>query len=85
VKFGVYSSAYRNPKTNEIAIVLINDRGSANTLSLDLSGAEFAEISAWRTSANEELKSLGKQKASRNTMNINLPPKSITTLYGRVK
>jgi O-glycosyl hydrolase len=85
VKFGVYSSAYRNPKTNEIAIVLINDRGAANTLSLDLSGAEFSEISAWRTSANEELKNLGKQKASRNTLNIKLPPKSITTLYGRVK
>jgi O-glycosyl hydrolase len=84
-KFGVYSSAYRNPKTNEIAIVLINDRNAANTLSLDLSGAEFSEISAWRTSANEELKSLGKQKAPRNTMNIKLPPKSITTLYGRVK
>ena len=84
-KYGVYTSAYRNPKTKEIAVVLINDRMAANSLSLDLSGAEFSNISAWRTSANEELKDLGKQKASRNTVNINLPPKSITTLYGQVK
>jgi len=84
-KYGVYSSAYRNPKTKEIAVVLINDRGSANSLSLNLAGAEFAEVSAWRTSANEELKSLGKQKISKSAMKISLPPKSITTLYGRVK
>jgi len=83
-KFGVYSSAYRNPKTKEIAIVLINDAGAANSLLLDLDGAEFSEISAWRTSENEQLKGLGRQKASKNTMNIKLPPKSITTLYGRV-
>ncbi|MDR2942513.1 MAG: hypothetical protein LBV17_07985 [Treponema sp.] len=84
-KYGIYSSAYRNPKTNEIAIVLVNDRNAENILSLDLSGAEFSDISAWRTSANEELKKLGKQKTQSNTMNIKLPPKSITTLYGQVK
>jgi O-glycosyl hydrolase len=84
-KYGVYVSAYRNPKTKEIAVVLINDRMADHTLSLDLSGAEFSEISAWRTSANEELKSLGKQKSSKNTLNIKLPSKSITTLYGKVK
>jgi O-glycosyl hydrolase len=84
-KFGVYTSAYRNPKTNEIAIVLINDRMAANSLSLNLSGAEFTDISVWRTSANEELKDLGKQKTSKNNIKISLPQKSITTLYGRVK
>ena len=84
-KYGVCASAYRNPKTNEIAIVLINDRNAVNTLLLNLEGAEFSEISAWRTSAYEELKGIGKQKTSKNTINIKLPPKSITTLYGRVK
>ena len=84
-KYGVYTSAYRNPKTKEIAIVLINDRMADNVLLLDLSGTEFSEISAWRTSANEELKSLGKQKITKNTMSVKLPQKSITTLYGKVK
>jgi len=84
-KYGVYTSAYRNPKTKEIAIVIINDIIIDNTLSLNLSGAEFSEISAWRTSANEELKALGKQKFSKNTMSVKLPQKSITTLYGKVK
>jgi len=84
-KYGVYTSAYRNPKTNEIAIVLINDRNDDNTFLLDLAEEKFLEISAWRTSANEDLKSLGKQKVSKNTMSIRLPQKSITTLFGRVK
>jgi len=84
-KYGTYTSAYRNPKTNEIAIVLINERGTSNSLSLNLTGAEFTNISAWRTSENEELKGLGKQKTSGNTMKIKLQPKSVTTLYGKVK
>jgi O-glycosyl hydrolase len=84
-KFGVYTSAYRNPKTDEIAIVLINTRSAANVFTMDLAGAEFSQISAWRTSATEDLKSLGKQKTDRNITNIKLTPKSITTLYGRAK
>ncbi|MDR0301615.1 MAG: hypothetical protein LBI04_04780 [Treponema sp.] len=84
-KFGVYSSAYRNPKTDEIAIVLINDRTAANAFSVDLGGEEFSEVSAWRTSATEDLKSLGKQKTAKGIINVKLPAKSITTLYGKVK
>jgi len=84
-KYGVYASAYRNPKSKEIAVVLINDRGAANTLSLDLDGAEFSDVSAWRTSANEDMKNLGKQKFSGNSIIIKLPYKSIITLYGKVK
>ena len=84
-KYGMYTSAYRNPKTNEIVIVMINDKNADNTLSLDLAGAKFLKISVWRTSANENLINLGKHKASGNIINMKLPPKSITTLYGQVK
>jgi len=82
---GVYSSAYRNPQTKEIAIVIINERITASSVSIDLSGAEFDNLEIRRTSANEKLKSVGRQRTSGNTANVILTPLSITTFYGRVK
>ena len=82
---GVYSSAYRNPQTNEIAIVIINERITSAAVSLDLSGAEFDQLEIWRTSDNEKLKYIGRQRTSRGSADVNLSPKSITTFYGRVK
>jgi len=82
---GVYCSAYRNPQTNEIAVVLINEMISTSAVSLDLDGAEFDQLAIWRTSEKENLKSIGRQRTSRGTANVNLQPRSITTFYGRVK
>ncbi len=84
-RIGVHSSAYRNPNTKEIAIVLINERNSTLDVTLDLNEAEFAELNIWRTSENESLSSIGRQRISRGKATISLPPKSITTLYGNVK
>ena len=82
---GVYSSAYRNPRTKEIAIVIINERITASPVSLNLDGAEFDQLAIWRTSENEKIKSVGRQRISRGVANVNLQPRSITTLYGTVK
>jgi len=82
---GVYSSAYKNPQTNEIAIVIINDKIAPSAVSLDLSEAEFDQLDVWRTSEDEKIKYTGRQKTSRGSANVNLPPKSISTFYGRVK
>jgi O-glycosyl hydrolase len=82
---GVYSSAYRNPRTNEIAVVIINERITSSAVLLDLSGAEFDRLGIWRTSANEKLKSIGRQRTSSGTANVSLQPRSITTFYGTVK
>jgi len=81
----VYSSAYRNPKTKEIAIVLVSERSTAATITLNLSEAEFNQLDIWRTSSTEKLTPLGKQKISRNTVAITLPPRTVTTLYGTVR
>jgi glucuronoarabinoxylan endo-1,4-beta-xylanase len=80
----VYSSAYANPATKEIAIVCINETITELSISIDLSEAEFNKLDIWRTSENEKLTSLGSQKVSRNTV-VNLAPMSITTFYGTVK
>jgi len=80
----VYASAYRNPNSKEIAVVIINDRVNEAAVPIELSGATFDRIEAWRTSEEEGLKPLGRQRMSGNTT-VKLPPKSITTFYGRVK
>ena len=80
----VYSSAYKNPGTEEIAIVIINDRPSAAVIKLNLNDASFRELESWRTSGSEDLKPLGKQKVSANTASVTLPPKSVSTFYGKV-
>jgi len=82
---GTYSSAYRNPSTNEIAIVIINETISASSCTLDLSGAVFDKLEVWRTSENETLKAVGSKVVSSSKVNVVLAPLSITTFYGRVK
>jgi O-glycosyl hydrolase len=82
---GIYSSAYRNPNTNEIAIVVINETISHALLALELTGAEFDRLDIWRTSENERLKSAGRQSVTRNTAHVTAMPRSVTTYYGRVK
>jgi O-glycosyl hydrolase len=81
----IYSSAYRNPKSNEIAIVLINERATAARVEMNFSGAEFATLDLWRTSETEKIQALGKQRFSKSSAVLNLPPKSISTVYGQVK
>jgi O-glycosyl hydrolase len=82
---GIYSSAYKNPNTKEIAIVIINETITHFSLPLDLEGAEYDQLEIWRTSEKEKLKSIGKQQTSRNTTEVILAPMSITTFYGKVK
>ncbi|MDR0320253.1 MAG: hypothetical protein LBI28_01990 [Treponema sp.] len=82
---GVYSSAYRNPQTNEIAIVMINERMTPSSIIIDLEGAEFDQLDIFRTSEKERLKSVGRQRISGNSAIVNLAPFSVTTFYGRVK
>ena len=81
----VYASAYKNPNTNEIAIVIINDTVGEYSISLDLEGADFSRLAIFRTSTDEKLKSVGRQRTSRNTANVKIAPRSITTFYGTVK
>jgi O-glycosyl hydrolase len=82
---GIYSSAYKNPNSKEIAIVIINETITPFSVPLDLTGAEYDQIEIWRTSEKEKLKFTGKQRTSRNTAEVTLAPMSVTTFYGKVK
>jgi len=82
---GLYSSAYKNPDTDEIAIVIINERITSSSVTLELQGAEFTNLEIWRTSEKEKLKQSGRQRVSGNISDVHLQERSITTFYGRVK
>jgi len=82
---GIYLSAYKNPNSKEIAIVIINETITSFSVPLELSEAEFSQLEIWRTSENEKLKNIGKQRISRNIAKVILTPMSITTFYGKVK
>jgi len=82
---GTYSSAYRNPLTDEIAIVIINERATDISFTLDLTGAEFISLDSYRTSENEKLEFSGSKTFSDNKIDVTLTPFSITTFYGKVK
>jgi len=81
----VFSSAYKNPRTNEIAVVFINETIVPYTVSLNLTGADFNQLGIWRTSTQEDLVSAGSQRTSRNTADVVIAPRSITTFYGTVR
>jgi len=82
---GTYSSAYRNPASNEIAIVIINERITPSLITLELTGAVFDKLEVFRTSENEKLRPSGSRTFSDAKIDVTLAPLSITTFYGRVK
>lgn len=84
---GVYSSAYKNPGSREIALALINDGLGTAEIALNLRGAPgFSGLEAWRTSETEKLQKVsGALNASKEgAVIVTLPPCSITTLCGLV-
>jgi O-glycosyl hydrolase len=82
---GVYSSAYRHPSSRKIAVVLINETGSSRTIGIGLDGAPgFATLEAWRTSGTEKLQKVSGPAPAGSGIEVILPAKSVTTLYGDI-
>jgi O-glycosyl hydrolase len=81
----LFTSAYRNPKTDEIAIVTVNDSFFLGKITFNLPDASFNKLDAWRTSETEKIKHIGRLKTFPNSVTVEIPAKSITTCYGTVK
>jgi len=82
----VYSSVYRDPATQDVAVVLLNTGSSAQTVKLQLAGASaFASLSQWRTSATESLALVTPPSPGSATASVVLPAASITTVRGSYK
>ena len=83
--YRIYTSAYKNPASKEIAIVLINDSSADALITLNLNDADFASLEIYRTSDSENLQKIGNLSLESNTPDIHLPVKSVTTLVGLVR
>lgn len=71
---GFMVSAYRNPGTNELVIVVINMKDSEQEL--DLENLPEGRLEAWETSSTHDLQS---RPVNRKGRCLVIPPESITT------
>jgi O-glycosyl hydrolase len=86
----VYTSAYKDPDSKEIVLVLINSGNSSVNVNVSLQNASFASFSgAYRTSATQDLEPLAASfvpvGGSATISNYSLLANSITTLVGTVE
>jgi uncharacterized repeat protein (TIGR02543 family) len=77
---GVYTSAYGSD-SGDMAIVCINETGSAKNITINLEGGTFATgLKAYRTSAAENLAEISAPGYSGGSIGITLASQSVTTL-----
>jgi len=82
---GVLASAYKNPATNDFAIVIINSSGLSPTVSVTLNGINgfSTTIAAWLTSPTSNLANTNVFSGFGNNFAATVPPTSITTFAAR--
>ena len=73
----ILCSAYQN-EDGSIAVVAINKGSSAVSQNFSLNGVEISDITAYRTSANENIREID-QSASGSNFSAQLPGNSVTT------
>ena len=76
---GVYASAYKDPATNALAIVAINDNGSSVPFGVTLNGLTAATVTPWVTSAAEDLAPHAPIAVSGGRFTTTLPASTVTT------
>ena len=79
----VYLSAFKNPAGNQIAVVAINAGTSQVPLALTIDTGSFGGLTSYRTSASENIASIGALAAGA-TVNVTLAASSVTTFVGPV-
>ena len=82
---GVYLSAYKPRDNNQLVVVAINDSWTERMVQMEIEGAVASSLEAYRTSAKENLKPLGRTSASGHTLNLALRGFSITTFVAAVQ
>jgi O-glycosyl hydrolase len=76
---GVYATAYKDPVTNTIAVVAVNDSGSNVPLGVALNGTTVPTVTPWVTSATEDLAPRAPIAVSDGRFTMTLPAASVTT------
>lgn len=79
----VYLSAFKDPSGGQVAVVAINAGTSSASLPLSIDAGQFGSLTVYRTSATENIASVGTLTGGA-TVTATLPASSVTTLVGTV-
>ncbi|MGD9200465.1 MAG: glycoside hydrolase [Chitinispirillia bacterium] len=79
----VYVTAFKNPKTNDFAIVAINNDRGSQTRSFKLHGYNINTVAPYVTSSSKDLAKGDPVSLSNGSFSAGLPAKSVTTFYGK--
>lgn len=82
---GLLVTAYKNPKSNEFAIVVINKDVKEQGLSISLEEAQDSPVTPYRTSQTEKLDKLPEVKFAGGRLSVRIAPQSVTTFVGKAK
>ena len=77
-------SAYKEPLSGRIAIVVINPSGTAVTQVFNLAGFTATNLIPWVTSASQSLAILSAVSVAGNIFTNTIPAQSIVTFVGAV-
>jgi glucuronoarabinoxylan endo-1,4-beta-xylanase len=81
---GVYVSAYKDPATNKLVVVAINDTSSSQDVNFQLNNATGTTFTPYTTSATLNLAQGAAMNVSGGLLASTLPSKSVTTFVGNV-
>jgi len=82
---GVLVSAYKDKKTGDFAVVVINKNAAEQALALTLEDAKSDSVTPYRTSKDEKLDKLAVIKLDGGNLTAKLAPQSVTTFVGKAK
>ncbi|MCY2931713.1 MAG: NPCBM/NEW2 domain-containing protein [Planctomycetota bacterium] len=82
---GVLVSAYKNPASDDFAVVIINKNDKEQTVAVSLEAATSGPLTPYRTSATESLDKLSPIAFEGGKLTTKLPAQSVTTFVGKAK
>jgi O-glycosyl hydrolase len=82
---GVLVTAYKNPSSDDFAIVVINKNVKEQDVAISLEAAKSGPLVPYRTSETEKLDKLPEVKFDGGKLTTRLAPLSVTTFVGKAK
>lgn len=73
----------RNKTKNPDAFLLVNTSATERKLDISIKNCSAVQFDAYRTSGNEMYQPIGSFSPEKDTLQLNAPPLSVTTFYGK--
>lgn len=81
---GTFASAYLDPNSDRVVIVLVNEKHSAVDQKIEIRGGQLGELTPWVTSADAALEERDPISGGRDVLRVVLDARSIVTLAGEL-